>query len=187
MNPVVGGNIFYYASATEVQTARITGINPDGTIALVAFPSAVTGGNFQARINVPYAPNVAGGWGWNLDLRGDRYPAAQSLSGHRAVVLNEDRELIYADNTIPEHAHKVLGVIVDAGAKSDMLTVLNWQVASEPSWNWEPGRSLLLSTNGQITQDYSEIRNNGGFTLIVGEAIAPQSIFFAPKTPVMRM
>lgn len=68
MKAEVGLDVVFYATATDAHAATIIKVN-DTTIAtpsvgLAIFPPSGNSSNFQARMDVPYGPGVAGRWGF---------------------------------------------------------------------------------------------------------------------------
>lgn len=87
--------------------------------------------------------------------------------------------ITYADKDIPEHAGLVFGVTKGASSTGEMAHVQIHGMMTEPSWNWTPG-PVFLGNNGMLTQDLPTT----GFTLQVGSATSPQTLFINIQTPV---
>jgi hypothetical protein len=108
------------------------------------------------------------------------YSAGINLSGHRMVVLDDDTMVLYADNTIPAHANKVLGMTVGAAMAGADVTIQSGGELVEPSWNWAMGIPVWLSANGLLTQ----VVPVSGFSLIIGFPITATKVFIDIKVPI---
>ena len=58
--PLVGQDVYYQFSSTVVQSARITGVNSDGTVSLTTFPAG-SSPSTQASIHFDYT-GASGTW-----------------------------------------------------------------------------------------------------------------------------
>lgn len=106
--------------------------------------------------------------------------AAISLSGHRMVTVNEDGELIYADNQTSSHAAAVLGMTTGSASPTTSVIVRTGGEIAEPSWSWTVGAPIYLSANGVITQTAPTT----GFILIIGFALGATSMLLDFKSPI---
>lgn len=107
------------------------------------------------------------------------YPIAYAVSGHRMVVLNEDQEVIYADNTIVAHANKILGMTIGAATVGNVFIQSGGEL-TEPSWSWTLDVPIWLSTNGLLTQTVPV----SGFSLIIGFPVTATKIFINIREPI---
>ncbi|MFH0995806.1 MAG: hypothetical protein V1844_09960 [Pseudomonadota bacterium] len=108
------------------------------------------------------------------------YPARESLSGHRIVVLNEDQDAIYADHSIMVHANKILGMTTGASVAGAAVTIQTGGELTEPSWDWELDIPVWLSSNGLLSQTPPTT----GFSLIVGFPISSTKLFISIHEPI---
>lgn len=111
----------------------------------------------------PEAPSVVG------------YVAAKSLSGHRLVVVEPSGQVDYASRLDLTHPGRLVGLTLNAAVKGDSISVQRSGQVTEPSWDWQTSKPLWLDINGQITQTCPK----RGFIVVVGVAIAPNSILLA--------
>src|SRR6476619_1584763 len=169
--PAKGADVLFYLS-DRVDSAKITTVHADGSVSLVSFPSGQERTNFQSRHQVEYGPNIPGCWGWNEELENESYIAAQAIAGHRAVVLNEANELVYASNEVLTHAYGPLYLSLNAASAGDSVAIARDGLVQESSWIWQPEHPIFLSTEGQLTQDLAQIRSVPGFLLTVAIALS---------------
>jgi hypothetical protein len=101
------------------------------------------------------------------------------LSGQRFVVL-DNNNAIYADSTITDHAHRVIGITMGAG-NAGTVRVQTRGIFEEVLWSWELEKPIFLSINGQLTQ----IAPTTGFILCVGFPITPTKIFIEIQQPLI--
>ncbi|HEY9642768.1 MAG TPA: hypothetical protein V6C57_19930 [Coleofasciculaceae cyanobacterium] len=181
--PFKGANVLFYDS-DRVDSARITAVHSDGTVSLVSFPSSQKTSNFQSRHQVEYGPGVTGCWGWNEEFENETYIAAQAIAGHRAVILNDANELVYASNEVLTHAYGPLYLSLNAAIAGDSVAIAKDKLIQESSWNWQSERPIFLATEGQLTQDLAQIRAGPGFLLTVAIALSETSILFTPKIAI---
>lgn len=80
------------------------------------------------------------------------YVAAETLSGHVAVILNDDGEIEKGDNTNSDHIGRVIGVTTQAITIGATGYVQTYGPLTEPSWTWTMGLPVFLSTAGGLTQ-----------------------------------
>ena len=106
------------------------------------------------------------------------YPVAYPMSGHRIVVLNGNKEAIYASSDNPLHATKVLGMTTGAAIFGN-IGIQTGGVLIEPSWSWILDTPIWLGLNGLMTQTVPA----SGFSLIVGFPISPTEMFVDIREP----
>lgn len=107
--------------------------------------------------------------------------AGSTLGGHRMVTTDAQGKLIYADSSIPGHANKVMGMVINASTLDDVVNVYTTGTITEMSWSWDIDEPLYLSINGQLTQTPPTT----GFLLIVGFAVTSTKIFIDLVTPII--
>ena len=90
-----------------------------------------------------------GGGGTALPPNQTQYSAATALSGHRAVILNGNGMLEYADSSTLSHAGRIIGITTNGGTSIIVQSCLN---LVEPSWTWDVTLPIFLGTNGSLTQ-----------------------------------
>ncbi len=110
------------------------------------------------------------------------YLAGSNLSGHRAVIVDENSKVVYADNQTPSHTSKVLGITLGAAVIDDTVSVRTFGEVQEPSWNWTLDQPIYLGANGVLTQALPIT----GFLLVLAFPISPTKIFISIKQPYVR-
>lgn len=106
-----------------------------------------------------------------------QYPAGMALGGHRMIVLDDTGLAIYADNSIPAHAGKVLGMTTGAANPGELATIQTGGELTEPSWSWLLNQPIYLGANGLLTQTPPVT----GFSLIVGFPITATKAYISIK------
>lgn len=99
--------------------------------------------------------------------------AGASLSGHRAVVLNNDGEAIYADSSTISHRDKVLGITTGAASAAAPVTIQTYGELVEPSWAWTLDEPVFLGLTGLLTQTVPV----SGFVQRIGFPLTATSLF----------
>jgi hypothetical protein len=110
-------------------------------------------------------------------------PAGLNLSGHRAVVLNNLGEAIYADNNTVLHATKFAGITQGAVNTGSSATLQQFGEITEPTWTWTVDQPIYLGTNGLLTQTVPTAPS-AKFSLIIGVAQSATKIFLNPMPPI---
>lgn len=108
------------------------------------------------------------------------YVAAETLSGHLAVALNDDGELIKADNTNSDHIGRVIGVTTQAISLGATGYVQTYGALTEPTWTWTMGTPVYLSTNGVLTQTPPST----GFSIRIGIPEDTTTLFVRIGEPI---
>lgn len=96
--------------------------------------------------------------------------ASVPLSGHRALVLNDDNEFEYADPTTV--GNQPVFVSLNAASTGDPVTAVSEGFVIEATWNWSPG-NVYLGTNGVLTQTAP----SSGLLVVVGESTASDTMY----------
>jgi hypothetical protein len=109
------------------------------------------------------------------------YIAGSALGGHRVVIIGDDRNLYYADNTNLTHMFRVLGITTGAVNQGSVVSVQTEGPISEVSWNWTMNIPIYLTTNGQLTQSAPDI----GFLLEIAFPMSPDSMFIKIDDPIL--
>jgi len=104
-----------------------------------------------------------------------------NISGHKAVTVDSNGKVIYADNTIPSHATKVVGVTITAALTNEEVTIVPSGEIIEPTFNWLPDLPVFLGPNGLLTQTVP----SSGFSLIIGFPTSQTSLLVDIKTPTL--
>ena len=105
-------------------------------------------------------------------------PAA--ISGHSAVAVNADGELIPADCTQVPHRGAVLGVVSDAyvaGADAEVKTGFPME---HLGWTWSPG-PIFVGASGQLVQ---ALPPGAAFSQVVGLALSPTRVLVDLQPPI---
>lgn len=107
--------------------------------------------------------------------------AGETLSGHRAVFVDTDNKLYYADPA-DESARVICGITTGAASAGATASAQFSGVMNEPSWSWTPALPVFLSTNGALSQTPPP----SGYLVEVGRALTPTSILIEFSTPIFR-
>ena len=99
--------------------------------------------------------------------------AGENLGGNRVVAIGTDGQAYYANQTNPEHTHKVLGITTGAVIIGESASIQTFGEMTEVSWNWDMTKPLFLGVNGLMTQTAP----SSGFVLQLGIPLTPTSIF----------
>ena len=107
------------------------------------------------------------------------YEAGQTLSGHRAVILDDDK-VYYADCATPSHAKRVLGITTGAAISGETANVQVSGELEEPTWSWALDVPVWLSTTGLLSQ----APPSSGFSLIVGFPVSATKLLVRISEPI---
>lgn len=110
-----------------------------------------------------------------------RYQAGTSLSGHRAVLLDDSGVLIYADSSTLSHAGSVLGVTLGAISSGESGDIVERGQIVEATWSWTPRAAIYLQPNGVLSQTPP----SSGFVCVVGFAMTSTKMYVAVQPPVI--
>lgn len=111
------------------------------------------------------------------------YTAAINLSGHRMVLLDDNRNATYASNDVLAHANRVFGLTKGAAAQGAQVEIIREVELQEPSWSWTVGEPIYLGANGTLIQ--SAAVSPALFSLRVGFATAPDRMFITVGSPII--
>lgn len=93
-------------------------------------------------------------------------------SGQRMIAwesIDDDWELVYADQTILAHAQAIIGFTLTAGTSVQLLVS---GIYSDDIMDWDPTLPLWLGEEGQLTQ----VRPTSGLLVQVGRVIETNKI-----------
>jgi hypothetical protein len=109
------------------------------------------------------------------------FPAASTLSGHRALKLNIDGKVEYASSDDLSDVRKVIGVGLNAATLDNPITVKGQGEIEESSWSWTPELPIYLGVAGALTQSPPST----GFVQILGTAISATKMFVNIEAPIL--
>lgn len=176
-------------------TAAAIVLAPTRTVSL-----ALTGANGSLRLNtgagiaVALDPIIRGAKGDKGDT-GDAGPGAgpiqslqgiagPALGGHRAVGMDDTGVYRYASNATPADVLRVAGITVGAAASGAAVSVQTNGPITEPSWSWTPDAPVYLGQNGGLTQTAPTLASGAVFSMAIGIALTPTSMFLRLNTPI---
>lgn len=124
--------------------------------------------------------------GRTIEVQGFTFPNGQATTGEsnitlsagRAVALDIDNKLIYADRLNPSTAYTFYGFTTTSGATG--VGVLLSGVFTDVGLSLTPDEPVFLDTNGNFTQ----IPPTSGYLLIIGSAITTNKILIIKGTPI---
>ncbi len=109
------------------------------------------------------------------------FTAAETLSGHRAVVIQTDG-VAYADNTDAAQATSMFGVTTSAALVGTDVTVIVGGTIREPTWSWTPAIPVFVGTSGTLTQTPPTAP---AFQRIIGYATSPTTLFVSVEPAII--
>lgn len=109
-------------------------------------------------------------------------PASTPLSGHMVVKIDGPTGVAYASNTVVTDAYKVVGMTNQAYGSGDVATILSSGLIEFGGWAWTPGNPVFLGVNGLPTQTLDP---SATFTLMLGIALTPTSVYLSIQSPII--
>lgn len=103
--------------------------------------------------------------------------AQENLGGHRVITF----EGVYADQENLDSMYKIAGITKNASNINTYAKAYYSGIITEPSWNWEMGKIIVLRDNGHMTQD---IPNNDGYIVSLGYPKSSNSMFVNIQMPI---
>lgn len=126
----------------------------------------------------PGSPGPTGAAGGTIVLI-----AAGTLSGHRAVVMQEDGTAAYADKGTLAHATAAVGVTLGAALAAADVDVVTTGRIDEPSWSWTAAHPVFIGAGGLLTQ--TAPTSPALFSRVIGWAISPTAIWVDPQASIV--
>lgn len=111
------------------------------------------------------------------------YQAVGAISGHRVVTLDEQGMATYASSDTAAHAHRVVGVTMNAASPGDALTIKKFGEVTEPSWSWQIDQPVYLAADGVLTQ-VQPTAPASKFSLVVGFPVSATTLFVSFGIPI---
>ena len=109
------------------------------------------------------------------------YEAGTELQVYRVTVINSLSKAIYAEPSINEHAHKIIGVtITGAAGAGEMVQIRNYGQIEYAGWSWAADAPIYLGDDGTLTQTAP----TSGARVQVAFPIASNRMFIDIKAPV---
>jgi hypothetical protein len=107
--------------------------------------------------------------------------AAEVLGGHRVVIVNSGNKLLYADNAVPEHMWKIVGITTQAAVLgTSCIYAVDNQEIQEGSWTWDTTKPIYLTGLGLLTQ----VPPTTGFINIVAFPTSSTSLIVRLFNPI---
>lgn len=105
---------------------------------------------------------------------------AQSvISGHRITMLTTPTTVGLLKNTDVEFCSAALGITEGAASAGSLVKIRISGLISEIGWDFISGKPVFCGLDGQVTQ----VPPTSGFSLVVGVATGPNSVFISIKQP----
>lgn len=98
----------------------------------------------------------------------------KNISIHRLVVLDDDGYPEYADNTLREHANRVVGISTTSALAGETLRIQHTDGITDPSFNFTVG-PLFVGVNGFLTSTPPD-DTNATFSQLIGIATSPTEL-----------
>ncbi len=139
---------------------------PRGVVTVLASPGIEPGARVRIVDQVAW-PAIPPGKAYALGGASSRAPpivqpqpswgtftceAGQDLGAGRAVILDTDETVRYADSGTSDHAGRVAGITVHAVQAGGRAVVQQTGVRRDPAWSWTPGNPIHVGTVGVLTQ-----------------------------------
>lgn len=174
----------YVTIQTEKNNTVILSVPENLIVTVPVVEAVVTSGGYQGIQGPPGADGPEGPQG-PQGAAGVIIvaPSSINLSGHRAVVLNNLGEALYADNNTAVHANKFAGITQGASVQGASATLQQFGEITEPTWSWTPDQPVYLGSNGLLTQT-PPVAATAKFSLIIGVAQTATKIFVNPMPPI---
>lgn len=80
------------------------------------------------------------------------YQAAVAIGAFRAVAIDNNGDLIYADKDTLDHRNRILGITITAVSAGGTPVVVQFGHIDEITWSWTMNLPIYLGTNGLLTQ-----------------------------------
>lgn len=103
-----------------------------------------------------------------------------ALSGQRVIAIGSSGEVVYADSSNEEHVNSVIGVTISASSADSLAYIQTGGIISEPTWNWDLDKPIILGLNGFLVQD---IPVESKFYLLIGKPLTEKSMVISIQTP----
>jgi hypothetical protein len=159
----------------------VTGGSLDPSVS--GFPANIGSVYFAANGNI-YKKNDIGDTAWDALITGSSVyirTAATSIILHRVLTTNQTGEVYYADNTIPAHKKKLLGIALQSVSAGSLCQIaVNGDEITEQSWNWDVDIPIFLGANGILTQTSP----TSGFSAIVANPLTATSLRVGIVNPI---
>lgn len=99
--------------------------------------------------------------------------AGMDLGGNRAVAMNADGDLVYADSSNLLHIDKVIGITTGSVINGDICEVRLSGLMQDASFNFDADGNIYLGSNGLLTQ----VVSSSGFVCQLGIKINSKELF----------
>ena len=106
-----------------------------------------------------------------------------ALLASRVVKFTDATHINYANNDDLGDRRLAVALTIEAGGIGDAVDLILRGPYTDGAWSWTPGESVYLDVDGFLTQTVPT-KPPAQFIRVVGVAIAADSIFFEPETPI---
>lgn len=104
------------------------------------------------------------------------------LSGHRALVVEDNGRVGYAEPTIKDHAHRLVGLGLQGVNAGDSVLVHFEGAVEDASFAWTLGSAIFLGANGALTQTAP----TSGLSWKLGVPLAANKMYWEPEKPTWK-
>ena len=108
--------------------------------------------------------------------------ATSTISGQKIVKDTGSGSVAYADNNTAGDENRILGITQQGQNSGGTLLIQTGGPIESDIWSWTPDEPIFLGSNGNLTQTPP---SGVEFTLIVGFALTPTSMFLRFREPVV--
>lgn len=128
----------------------------------------------------------SGGSGLAPNSVRSNFPLAANpgIAEYKVVSQNEDGTLRYANNSLLDTAHTVLGVTFTN--LNSNIRVITFGPIQNLTWIWVPNLPVCLGHEGELTQNLSieDVNSDRKFIQVIGTALSPTTIFVRVAQPI---
>jgi hypothetical protein len=111
----------------------------------------------------------------------DSFKASENILKYRAVIVDSDELVYYADSSIVSHASRVIGITISPVNLGGNVRIQTFGELRDTSWNWSLTAPIFLGIDGGLTQ----VSPTTGFSLVIAKVISKDTIFINIQQPIV--